>query len=80
MQLINGTDLCSKTRKSLGSKRNMMNEGDMAIITRCFGKIDVRDWQEARAWYALIPQFTPIEKSMLVIHEVLGLLCYTLRT
>jgi len=30
-------------------------------------------------WYALIPQFTPIEKSMLVIHEALGLLFYALR-
>jgi uncharacterized SAM-binding protein YcdF (DUF218 family) len=31
-------------------------------------------------WYAVIPQFTPMEKSMLVIHEALGLLFYTLRT
>lgn len=37
VQLINGTDLCSKIRKSLGSKRNVMDEGDIATITRCFG-------------------------------------------
>ncbi|WP_445425824.1 type I restriction-modification system subunit M [Alishewanella sp. HL-SH06] len=37
VQLINGTDLCSKMRKSLGSKRNVMDEGDIATITRAFG-------------------------------------------
>ena len=43
VQLINGTDLCSKMRKSLGSKRNMMDDGDMAIITRCFGNFEAVD-------------------------------------
>ena len=37
VQLINGTDLYSKMRKSLGSKRKWMDEGDIATITRCFG-------------------------------------------
>jgi type I restriction enzyme M protein len=43
VQLINGTDLCSKMRKSLGSKRNVMDEGDIAIITRAFGEFEVID-------------------------------------
>lgn len=40
VQLINGTDLCSKMRKSLGSKRNVMDESDIATITRCFGDFE----------------------------------------
>jgi type I restriction enzyme M protein len=43
VQLINGTDLCSKMRKSLGSKRNVMDEGDIATITRCFGDFEAVD-------------------------------------
>jgi type I restriction enzyme M protein len=43
VQLINGTDLCSKMRKSLGSKRNWMDEGDIATITRCFGNFEAVD-------------------------------------
>ena len=43
VQLINGTDLCSKMRKSLGSKRNWMDEGDIATITRCFGDFEAVD-------------------------------------
>lgn len=43
VQLINGTDLCSKMRKSLGSKRNVMDEGDIATITRAFGDFDAVD-------------------------------------
>ncbi|WP_417273479.1 type I restriction-modification system subunit M [Celeribacter halophilus] len=38
--LINGTDLYSKMRKSLGSKRKWMDEGDIATITRCFGAFE----------------------------------------
>jgi type I restriction enzyme M protein len=38
VQLINGVNLCGKMRKSLGSKRNLMAEGDIATITRCFGQ------------------------------------------
>ncbi|HMW49538.1 MAG TPA: class I SAM-dependent DNA methyltransferase, partial [Cellvibrionaceae bacterium] len=41
VQLINGTDLCSKMRKSLGSKRNVMDEADIATITRAFGDFEV---------------------------------------
>ncbi|MEN0037599.1 MAG: class I SAM-dependent DNA methyltransferase [Cellvibrio sp.] len=40
VQLINGSDLYSKMRKSLGSKRNMMDEEDIRTITRCFGNFD----------------------------------------
>ncbi|WP_026480462.1 class I SAM-dependent DNA methyltransferase [Ahrensia sp. 13_GOM-1096m] len=40
VQLINGTDLYSKMRKSLGSKRKWMDEGDIATITRCFGNFE----------------------------------------
>lgn len=43
VQLINGTDLCSKMRKSLGSKRNWMDEEDIATITRAFGDFDAVD-------------------------------------
>ncbi|NOQ63444.1 MAG: N-6 DNA methylase [Methyloprofundus sp.] len=37
VQLINGVNLCGKMRKSLGSKRNIMDENDIAMITRSFG-------------------------------------------
>jgi type I restriction enzyme M protein len=43
VQLINGVNLCGKMRKSLGSKRNQMDEGDIATITRCFGHFEVVD-------------------------------------
>lgn len=43
VQLINGVNLCSKMRKSLGSKRNEMDETDIATITRCFGAFEVVD-------------------------------------
>lgn len=38
--LINGTDLHSKMRKSLGSKRKWMETDDIATITRCFGAFE----------------------------------------
>ncbi|CRL11959.1 Type I restriction enzyme EcoKI M protein [Phaeobacter italicus] len=38
--LINGTDLYSKMRKSLGSKRKWMDTDDIATITRCFGAFE----------------------------------------
>jgi type I restriction enzyme M protein len=37
VQLINAVNLCGKMRKSLGSKRNEMDEGDIATVTRAFG-------------------------------------------
>lgn len=40
VQLINGTDLYSKMRKSLGSKRKWMDDSDIATITRCFGEFE----------------------------------------
>ena len=45
VQLINGVNLCGKMRKSLGSKRNVMDEGDIATITRCFGQFEVVEAQ-----------------------------------
>lgn len=43
VQLIDGTNLYSKMRKSLGSKRNEMSEEDIKIITRTFGNFEVVD-------------------------------------
>lgn len=40
VQLINGVNLYSKMRKSLGEKRKEMNEEDIAIITQYFGKFE----------------------------------------
>ncbi len=37
VQLINAVNLYGKMRKSLGSKRNVMDDEDIATITRCFG-------------------------------------------
>lgn len=45
VQLINGANLCGKMRKSLGSKRNVMDEADIATITRCFGNFEVVEAQ-----------------------------------
>ncbi|TBL52059.1 SAM-dependent DNA methyltransferase [Obesumbacterium proteus] len=41
VQLIDGTNLCGKMRKSLGSKRNLMGEDDIKLITRTFGEFAV---------------------------------------
>ncbi|NOQ94941.1 MAG: N-6 DNA methylase, partial [Methylophaga sp.] len=41
VQLINGVNLCGKMRKSLGSKRNVMDDADIATITRSFGDFEV---------------------------------------
>lgn len=46
VQLINGVNLCGKMRKSLGSKRNVMDEDDIATITRCFGDFEAVDARE----------------------------------
>ncbi|MDE9460171.1 type I restriction-modification system subunit M [Xenorhabdus bovienii] len=43
VQLIDGTNLCGKMRKSLGSKRNLMGEEDIKLITRTFGDFEVVD-------------------------------------
>jgi type I restriction enzyme M protein len=43
VQLINGVNLCSKMRKSLGAKRNVMGEDDIATITRAFGQFAAVD-------------------------------------
>lgn len=41
VQLIDGTNLCGKMRKSLGSKRNMLGEDDIKLITQIFGNFEV---------------------------------------
>lgn len=43
VQLINGVNLYGKMRKSLGSKRNEMQDDDIRTITRCFGGFEVVD-------------------------------------
>lgn len=43
VQLINAVNLCSKMRKSLGSKRNEMDETDIATIIRTFGSFEAVD-------------------------------------
>ncbi|NTS78706.1 SAM-dependent DNA methyltransferase [Catenovulum sp. SM1970] len=43
VQLIDGSNLCGKMRKSLGSKRNLMSDDDIKTITRAFGDFDVID-------------------------------------
>ena len=40
VQLINGVHLYQKMRKSLGSKRQELGEGDIALITRAFGNFE----------------------------------------
>ncbi|MFP9229992.1 type I restriction-modification system subunit M [Pectobacterium cacticida] len=41
VQLIDATNLCGKMRKSLGSKRNLMGEDDIKLITQTFGDFKV---------------------------------------
>lgn len=43
IQLIDGSNLHGKMRKSLGSKRNLMSEDDIKLITRTFGNFEVID-------------------------------------
>ncbi|HIF9138483.1 TPA: type I restriction-modification system subunit M [Photobacterium damselae] len=43
VQLIDGSNLCGKMRKSLGSKRNLMSEDDIKLITRTFGNFEMVD-------------------------------------
>ena len=43
VQLINGVNLSGKMRKSLGSKRNLLEEEDIAALTRCFGDFAALD-------------------------------------
>ena len=46
VQLINGVNLCGKMRKSLGSKRNEMDESDIATVIRAFGTFAAVDAYE----------------------------------
>ena len=43
VQLINGVNLYGKMRKSLGSKRHVMSEEDIRLITRTFGGFEAVD-------------------------------------
>lgn len=43
VQLIDGSSLYSKMRKSLGSKRNEMSDDDIKTITKSFGDFEVVD-------------------------------------
>lgn len=43
VQLIDGSNLYSKMRKSLGSKRNEMSEDDIKTIIRSFGDFEMMD-------------------------------------
>lgn len=43
VQLIDGTHLYGKMRKSLGSKRNLMGKADIRLITKTFGDFKVMD-------------------------------------
>ena len=47
IQLIDASRLYSKMRKSLGSKRNMMSEEDIRLITRTFGDFEVAEAKNA---------------------------------
>lgn len=40
VQLIDGSNLCGKMRKSLGSKRNILGDEDIRLITRTFGDFE----------------------------------------
>ncbi|MEC6814950.1 class I SAM-dependent DNA methyltransferase [Photobacterium toruni] len=46
VQLIDGSNLCGKMRKSLGSKRNLMSDDNIKLITRTFGNFEVVDARE----------------------------------
>lgn len=46
VQLINGVNLHGKMRKSLGSKRNLMSEEDIATITHTFGAFETVEARE----------------------------------
>lgn len=60
VQLIDGTNLCGKMRKSLGSKRNLMGEDDIKLITQTFGEFEVVD---AISLEALCLDKAPEQKS-----------------
>ncbi len=46
VQLIDGSNLYGKMRKSLGSKRNEMSEDDIKMITQSFGDFEAMDARE----------------------------------
>lgn len=58
IQLIDASKLCSKMRKSLGAKRNMMSEEDIRLITRTFGDAEVVDLKDADDKRAVASRFS----------------------
>ena len=46
VQLIDGSNLYRKMRKSLGSKRNEMSEDDIKMLTQSYGNFEVMDARE----------------------------------
>lgn len=60
VQLIDGSNLCGKMRKSLGSKRNILGEEDIGLITRTFGDFEP---VATTTLAALGPEKAPEQKS-----------------
>lgn len=60
VQLIDGSNLCGKMRKSLGSKRNQMEDAHIRLLTRTFGDLEVVD---ATTLEALGLEKAPEQKS-----------------
>lgn len=60
VQLIDGSNLCGKMRKSLGSKRNRMEDEHIRLLTRTFGDFEVID---ATTLEALGLEKAPEQKS-----------------
>lgn len=60
VQLIDGSNLCGRMRKSLGSKRNQMEDAHIRLLTRTFGDLEVVD---ATTLEALGLEKAPEQKS-----------------
>ena len=60
VQLIDGSNLCGKMRKSLGSKRNRMEDEHIRLLTRTFGDAEAID---ATTLEALGLEKAPEQKS-----------------
>lgn len=60
VQLIDGSNLCGKMRKSLGSKRNRMEDEHIRLLTRTFGDVEAID---ATTLEALGLEKAPEQKS-----------------
>ncbi|OUE58958.1 type I restriction-modification system subunit M [Citrobacter amalonaticus] len=60
VQLIDGSNLCGRMRKSLGSKRNQMEDAHIRLLTRTFGDLEFVD---ATTLEALGLEKAPEQKS-----------------